>query len=317
MQRSLELRLLYHYTTVVGTSMPDCEGESSMRMWQCRIPQLAFGSEIVLNPLLAISALYLHCHSPNDVAMAAAVREYLDKALKAHRTALESRHRVLTEDLWVSAVVLANLHWLLARQAHEGEKYELPLQMWRALAGVGALFTRERDYLDNLGYGWYGEKLRRYIAPTTTLPIRSRTQLQDIELDLDCLLAAFDTDDCPSFESKIYLEAKSYVLYHYRAFYSGTAARTLRWHVGTMTIQCGEEFQKRLEDLDVLAMALLARMLVLLCGMEQTWWMNGMGEYKVLERDIPGMRELMPEDLRWTMDWPCRVLQGDIILDRS
>lgn len=307
---------MYHYTTVVGTTMPDCEAETSLEMWQHRIPQLAFESEVVLNPMLAMSALHLHCHSPNNLAMGATVRQYLDKALQAHREALGLRERVLTEGLWLSAVLLANLYWLLARQAHAGERYELPLGMWKILDGIGMLFTREREYLDKLGYGWYGEKLALFVAPQNTLTFDSRAQLQEIEDDLDCLLAAFDIDEDPRVKSKVYLEVKDYIVYHYRAYYSGTAVRTLRWLVGTMTIRCGQEFQTKLESLDVLAMALLARMLVMLCGLEHAWWMNGEGDYKVLERDIPGIRELMPADSRWTMDWPCKVLSGEIVLSR-
>ncbi len=71
-----------------------------------------------------------------------------------------------------------------------------------------------------------------------------------------------------------------------------------------------------LESHDPLAMALMARILVLLCGLEPAWWMNGKGDYEVLKRDIQGICELMPVQLHWAMDWPCDVLNGKIILNR-
>jgi hypothetical protein len=64
-------------------------------------------------------------------------------------------------------------------------------------------------------------------------------------------------------------------------------------------------------------MGLMARMFVLLCGLDHAWWINGGGDYEVLERDIRGIHELMPERLRWTMDWPYRVLNKELILRRD
>jgi hypothetical protein len=72
-----------------------------------------------------------------------------------------------------------------------------------------------------------------------------------------------------------------------------------------------------LEDHDPLAMGLMARLFVLLCGLDHAWWINGGGEYEVVARDIRGIRELMPEHLRWIMDWPCRVLNRELILNRD
>jgi hypothetical protein len=68
---------------------------------------------------------------------------------------------------------------------------------------------------------------------------------------------------------------------------------------------------------DPLAMALMARMLVLLNELDHAWWANGQGEYEVMERDVRGIHKLMPVHLRRLMDWPCRVLYKEIILNRD
>jgi hypothetical protein len=46
---------MHHYTAVVSSSMPDGNGAPARTMRQKIIPQLAFDSELVLNPMLALS----------------------------------------------------------------------------------------------------------------------------------------------------------------------------------------------------------------------------------------------------------------------
>ena len=163
----------------------------------------------------------------------------------------------------------------------------------------------------------YGQKLRPRIWPLAQISPHARAQLRSIEEDLLLLFEAFKVGEMASEDADTYFEAKDYIMDQYRAFYSGTAARVLRWYIGTMVTRLGGEFHQKLNTHDPLAMALLARMLVLMHALDKVWWMNGVGAYKVLERDIPGLEKLMPPELRWTMRWPCSVLDGSVELCRS
>jgi len=58
-QRSMEMRLMYHYARVVCYEMPDWNPQATKAMWKEAIPQMAFGFSIVLDPLLALSAMHL------------------------------------------------------------------------------------------------------------------------------------------------------------------------------------------------------------------------------------------------------------------
>jgi hypothetical protein len=296
--------------------MPDCETDVALQMWQQRIPQLAFDLDVVLNPMLALSALHLHAHSGHDPNTMAILRRYLHRALQHHRQALVSGEKNLSEATWLSAVILSNINWLLARYRDgDGDnKYELPLQMWKMFHGVGILFTQQRGVLDSMGYGWYGEKLKPYIKPIAQLSITARAQLRLVEEDLNFLFEAFKMKEMPTKEADMYLEVRDYIVDQYRALYSGTSARVLRWYIGTMVSNCHAGFREKLEKHDPLAMSLLARALVLMQALDKVWWMNGVGEYKVLERDIPGIETLMPQKLRWTMRWPRSILDGSMEL---
>lgn len=119
------------------------------------------------------------------------------------------------------------------------------------------------------------------------------------------MLDAFDVLAPPDDDRSIYIEARDYVLYHYRAFFYGAVMKTLRRFVITMAAGCRPGYRRILERHDPLAMALIARILVLVSGLGHAWWVNGEGDYEVVERDVRAIRELMPANLRWAMDWPC------------
>lgn len=295
--------------------MPNCQGAPA-RAWQKTIPQLSFDSEIVLNPMLAISALHLHTHSPSDSTLTIALRRYLDRTLVNHRQAL-SEGEGLSEQLWLSGVLLCHVYWLLSRHPLPDEEYELPLQAIKMLEGVNVVFAKSKMFLSQLGYWSYSYESLPHVASTDELSISSQIQLRSIEEDLTHLMHAFSITTLADNLQSIYLEAKDSVLYHYRAYFSGISAQTLRRLVTVMPVRCQPEFRKLLEKHDPLAMALLARVIVSLRGLEGTWWINGGGEYEVVERDVRGILGLMPLNLRWTMEWPCRVLEGDIVLNRD
>lgn len=312
--RSLELRLMHHYTAVVSSTMPSCNGAPA-EAWNHTIPQLGFSSEIILNPMLALSALHLHAHSPHDEMVGIALRRYFGHALAHHRHALNDNttSQASTEQLWLSAVVLCHMCWLLEHQkSRTNAAYELPVQAFKLLEGVGILFAQKNVQ----GYGWQGDETLPLVIPDDKLPIASRLQFRELEEDLECLIYEFNVWTMPDAEKNVYLEARDYVLYHYRAFYSGVDATTLQRFIAYMAVRCQSGYRDLLQSHDPLAMALLARMLVMLDALDHAWWANGRGEYEVVEQDVRGIYQLMPGELRWTMEWPCKVLKREILLCR-
>lgn len=307
---------MYHYSSVVSFTMPDCNG-ASREAWQRTIPQLSFESELLLNPMLALSALHLHAHSHNDPDMAIALRRYLDRSLVTHRQALSSLDKAPSEQLWLSSVLLSHMYWLLAHQPQPNQAYEFPLQAMKMLGGARLVFKENNEFLSQLGYGWLGDEAMPFVSPEYELSQIAQMQLCNLEDDLSEVLNAFDVPKMADDRKNVYIEAKDFVLYHYRAFFSGADMKTLQRFVGFMAVRCQPGYLNMLEQHDPLAMALLARMLVLLSALEHAWWIHGKGDYEVLDRDIRGMRGMMPSNLRWVMDWPCRVLDKDIILSRN
>ncbi|KAK8052749.1 C6 transcription factor [Apiospora saccharicola] len=303
--------------------MPDCNGEPARYMWQQTIPQYAFTSEAVLNPTLSVAALHMKCHSAGDSQLSLAITRYLDMSLVYHRQAVKHIDTDLAEPIWLSAVVLSNLYWLISHHSRPGEKYELPLEAWDMVGGVSRLYAHRLELLTKLGYGWFGYDIVPLTLQDEDLGPERRAALQALDEDMTTLLGRFDVTSptsSPAAEQgqgqgqtkKMYADAKAYVLLYYRAYLSGSEAKTLRRHIGTMALMLGPDYHQRLRDHDPRAMALYARMLVLMRRLDFAWWMNGEGEYEVMERDVYGMERLIPARLRWCMEWPLKVLSGEI-----
>jgi hypothetical protein len=243
-----------------------------------------------------------------------ALSRYLDRSFVYHREAV-SRCNRLSEELWLSAVIISHISWLLVRQPLPDQPYELPLQALKILRGIGGVFTRESVFLRQLGYNSFTYDTLPYTADINDLSLAAQENMKSIEEDFKDLFEGFDTSSLTAGDLDIYIEAKDYVLHQYRAFYSGESVGTLRRFVVTMVARIQPAYHGLLEKHDPLAMAIMARMMIILRVLGYAWWVNGQGEYEVVERDIHGILGLMPKHLRWAMDWPCRVLNGDIILN--
>ncbi|KAH7304149.1 hypothetical protein B0I35DRAFT_445585 [Stachybotrys elegans] len=306
---------MHHYASVVSHTMPDCVGAYA-RTWHQTIPRLSFESEMVLNPLLALSALHLHSHGCQETQIALALRRYLDQALIHHRQAL-SRKEKISEHLWLSAVLLSHIHWLLSNHTTEDQEYALPIEALKMLQGTSALFDREKALLQSLGYGWIGNESPPQLLPAEDLHAYDQEQLGQVDKELEGLLDSCKISCMLEQDRAAYCKAKEYVLSCYRGYHSGASAKSLRSSLGFMPIRCGRAYMEKLEAQDPLAMALYARTLVLLRCIDHAWWLNGTGEYEVVERNVRGMQSLITEEWRSVMDWPCQLLNSQILLKRT
>ncbi|KAH7303222.1 hypothetical protein B0I35DRAFT_181299 [Stachybotrys elegans] len=308
--RVVELRLIYHYTAVLCDIMPNCG--TGREIWKRVIPELSFESELVLNPMLALSALHLHSHLPNDRGMEIALRRYLDRSLINQRGVLSDPKNEFSEQIWLSTIILPFVYWLLTHQRQTNGAYELPLQVFKMMEGVGAIFMRNQSFIRQLGYNWIGSVPFLKTLPRDRFSVAAQIQLKDIEDDLTRLLEVLAEDDM-----NIYMEVKDYIIHHYEAYYSNADGKTLQLFLGFMPLRCQPRYRTLLEKHDPLAMALMARMIVLLQGVEHAWWINGEGNFEVVQQDIRGILQLLPQNLRWIMDWPLKVLDGSIVLCRD
>jgi len=62
----MELRLFHHFSTVTCLTMPSCENEDGLRMWNFLIPRLSFDCTYIYSAILGVAALHLLTLTPDD-----------------------------------------------------------------------------------------------------------------------------------------------------------------------------------------------------------------------------------------------------------
>lgn len=129
---TLQLRLMYHYTkSTCGRHIVNTVPILPLSLWEVEIPQIAFSSELVLNALMGISALHLLSMNPQDHTLALVSGQYLGKALKEHRAAVETMNLRNPEELIIAAVLIAHHHWLSASTNMHQEPYMIDMGTYR------------------------------------------------------------------------------------------------------------------------------------------------------------------------------------------
>lgn len=214
-------------------------------------------------------------------------------------------------------MLLCHVYGLISHQALPDEPHELTFPAMKMLQGVNVAFTQKKGFLSRLGYKPYNYEALPGVSSKEELSISPIMQLRDIEEGLENLMSAFDISKQSDEIQRIYDEAKDSVLYHYRAFSSGIPVETLQRLLAVMKVRCQPGYRSLLENDDPVAMTLWARILILLKGVDGAWWVSGGGRYEVVERDVRSTCDIMPVNVRWMMDWPCRVLHGEIVLKRE
>ena len=292
--------------------MPDCNGEPARHMWQAKVPQFAHQTEIVLDPVMALSALHLHSQQPEDPTLGLVVYKYLDRTLVNYQRALPHLDGNLGEPLFLAAVVLSNIMWLLCHNASANKEYRLPLPAYALVRGVTILYLRNHSLLQSLGYGWFGQE--DMLAVDGAISAEHAQKFLIVQSDLDKLVTGLQGHLSDPVHRVACEQAKDYVLWLYKAYYSGASERQLRRFVGTMPARLPAAFMGLLEKHDVLAMSLLGRSLTVLHLLKRQWWIHGAGGYEVAARDITGISRLLPKESRWAMELPMLAISGRLDL---
>jgi hypothetical protein len=206
-----------------------------------------------------------------------------------------------------SSSMLCRITWLLShrRAPDETSASKLPLQTYHMLRGLETLFLRKVDYLTVLGYSYFAREEPVTLPEAVSEDISDEVNL--IEKDLANLFKNFQCNFLPDSEKSVYQETADYISWLYKATLLGTEAGFLHRFISTMPLRLQPSFLSLLECYDPIAVALLARSLVLFRLVQYKWWLHGSGNYDFFRNNANSIRELLPTSYRWAVDWPCKV----------
>ncbi|KAI9731432.1 MAG: hypothetical protein M1818_007822 [Claussenomyces sp. TS43310] len=306
--RALELRLLQHYTLFTAQQMPS----GGNKTWAQDLPRLGLQSEPVLDAILGISAQHLWALSPRDRSLAHSSRYYLNRALSQHRIALIHADRCSAESLLAVAILITHQAWTAAHsEKTDGSRYTLPLPTYYMARGIAALSDQLFPWLKESGYFWYVEQS---LELPSALSSEDRCWA-DGKRDLEFLAAFLKQADVQERDSQVYRAALNELRSMHTAIKAGLSQSFLQRLVATMPIRLPIRFLELVEQHEPLALAILARNLALLKVIDTAWWLHGAGDHQVAEHSVRGICGLMLANWEWAMDWPLKVLSGEITIN--
>ncbi|KAE9378285.1 hypothetical protein N431DRAFT_328339 [Stipitochalara longipes BDJ] len=309
-QRVLELRLMHHYTTSTCKELPDGHSRKANYVWSIDIPKLAFQSDLVLSALLGISALHHWALTPDDPRLSYAAGFYFDRAIRVHRKALGEVDQASAESVLATAILITHHTWLAAHSDTCNAPYEIHLQTYYMARGIQVLFEQMYPWLAGSGYLWYVE--RTPVTDTEEVACVDPFVLSS-QADLAKLAQTFNEEDVTLANKVVYEKAVAELTSMCIAICNGESQVPLQRGVATMPLRLPERFLQLVEMRDSRALTLLARNLSLLKVIEPVWWLHGTGKSQnVAEISVAGIAKMLPSDWIWAMEWPFKVLSGNL-----
>ncbi|KAI1173118.1 hypothetical protein F4777DRAFT_463765 [Nemania sp. FL0916] len=316
-QRQLEMRLMYHYTQFTAMQLPATYGYSSKELWLDRVPQMAFESDLLLDSVLTVAALHMQDLMPEDHKLGMAVNHYLDRTLAKHRHSLGCIENTLAEPLFLTAFMLCITSWQIShRKSAASEMYRIPSNVFALVRGCCALHRQYDGWLARAGYDpgavWF-------TVPGTNFAETDHPLLQEVREDVANLLEAFHVNTMPPDEASAYEDTAGCVVNLYEALVAQESNTILQRLVFTMAVRMKSRYDVEVAMLEAgqpLALALYARILAVLGFIEHLWWSRGPLTHNrdVLHYSINGISNMMPLRSSWAMEWPLKVVSGEIKL---
>jgi hypothetical protein len=323
-RRLLELRLLHHYTTVVINTFST---EPFRQVWYLDSVRLGFENSFLLNAIFAISSLHIVCdagerpriysddgrinsfarvidrpkYSLGNIDHARVHRVYLNLAVRTQREAVSSLNPNNADAIFLASVLLSYQALKLLPDSSSPKVYLPPtnwLRMSNAISSVvqaARPLAREGSVVD-------------LIRTTQTEPdFRDRDAIFNPQ-NRKPFEALLDWSKYPEpnldLESKTtYEETLAYIGGVWQAILNKEAQYILVRRLVSLGIMVPAQFATLLDKGRPRALAILAHHFAMAKAADEHCWLRG-----VADREVNGIRSVLPAEWQWAMEWPLSVL---------
>jgi hypothetical protein len=300
--RSLELKLLHHFTA--RTSQTFADTDTQKMAWQIDIPELAYNAQYLMDAILAVSALHMRSVNPEDQSLIRASHGYMASALAQYSSLLNSG---LSE---LNAEALFSTSALIAFQASASRRFEykngageyfLPLAWFHSFQGVKTVVMAAWQWLRN------SDKVH---------PIINAQPALDLILDPEhksffSPLLENVGKHLESFPENSRQETRQ-AYEHAVAFLNWAHQRPTRNRILGFAATVSRRYVELLGQQDPLAMVIAACFFALTKVVDDIWWLDG-----VAKREVNGILTLMPSEWWEKMEWPVRIANHEGQMDEA
>jgi hypothetical protein len=327
-RRLLELRLLHHFTTVVINTF---SAEPLRQVWYLDCVRLSFEHHFLLYAILAISALHIVCDASDgprtyldhegvksvataidmppislgNIDHAKAHRIYLNLAVQKQREAISTLSPNNADAVFLTSVLLSYQTLKLLPDSSSANVY-LPPTHWLRMSR--AIFTVVQAARPLVQGGSVVEMVRT----------------MNMEPDFRDLAAIFNPQNLKPFEALLdwskypepdldleskhtYEQTLAYIGGVWQAILNKEAPKVLFRRLVSLGILVPTQFTAFLDQGRPRALAILAHHFAMTKAADEHWWLRG-----IADREVNGIRSVMPAEWQWAMEWPLLVLRRGI-----
>jgi hypothetical protein len=300
--RSLELKLLHHFTARTSQTFSDTEPQKLA--WQIDIPELAYDAQYLMDAILAVSALHMRSVNPNDQSLIHASHGYMASALAQYSTLLNSGLSELNaEALFSTSALIAFQASASRRFDHENGagQYALPLAWFHSFQGVKTVVMAAWPWLRT------SDKVHPIINAQPALEL-----ILDPEhkMFFSPLLEGLGKH-LESFPENSRNETQQ-AYEHAVAFINWAHAKPTRNRILGFAATVSRRYVELLCQHDPLAMVIAACFFALTKVVDNVWWLEG-----VAKREVNGILSLMPSEWWEKMEWPTRIANHEGPMDEA
>jgi hypothetical protein len=251
----------------------------------------------LLDILLGVSAQHLWLLNHHDKSMASISSLYFERGLKTCNKMMSEINSNYC--LLFPCSMVITLKSLLSRfEPGSGVRYETPLPWFRATRGVRVIASAGKPWI-------MASKLSSLLKKT----------LEDIVLDhvvddpiFTPLMASLASNSEPE-NMQAYASAIQYLSWIYTTRQGEEDKHTPRKKVLAFIYWVSPLFLSLLGVRDPRALVITAHFFGLIKGADDVWFLKGLAEKEIL-----GIRTLVPEDWIWAMEWPLKQIQSPYAL---
>ncbi len=333
-RRMLELRLLHHFMTVVTFTFPASYEQLYQDMWNVTAVRIAFDQPFLLSAILAISSLHLvssdggghhfYAHDKDVLSVARVVdstqislggidhakahRIYLNQAIRQQREAISTLSSQNADAIFLSSILLSYQALKLLPDPSTAAKYSPPIQWLSMSKSITAVVLAARPFVQH-------DSVLSMLTTTESKPdFRDHDSIfnPQFRMPFEALLDWTNYPE-PDFDPEIkhtYEETLAYVGGVYQGLLDKEPPRLIFRRLMTFGAIIPGQFITLLERGRPRALAILAHHFAMAKAVDDHWWTKG-----TADREVNGIRTILPAEWRWAMEWPLSMLRQGFIAD--
>ncbi|PSS25189.1 hypothetical protein M430DRAFT_95721 [Amorphotheca resinae ATCC 22711] len=288
--RSLELKLMHHYTVSTANTFSDQQAQKEA--WQLSVPTIAYDAQYLMDAILAVSALHLRALHPNDQTLIRASHGYMASALAQYSSLLRNGvSEYNAEALFTTAALIAFQSSASRRFDDSDGEYALPLAWFHSFQGVKTVVMASWQWLRN------SDRIHPIISAQPPLRLNLHP---DNKTFFSPLLEGMDEQLAAEAERTRAETKQGYE--HAIAFLNWAHQKPERARIIGFAATVSRRFVTLIGQHDPRALVIIACYFAMTKVVDDVWWLHG-----VAKREVNGIYGLLPIEWLAKMEWPMRI----------